>query len=101
MDFDTNGRWNSEAAEGPAIHTPDNIKAIAVTNFRVEWLNASEPEQGFYAKNHIVASIEFAEDQVINGETYRSARLSVELGPDVVVSHSDVGDVRSHTLVLT
>jgi len=101
MDFDTNGLWDYETAEGPAIHTPDNIKAIAITNFRVEWLNASEPDQGFYAKNHIVASVEFAKAQTINEETYLAARLSVELGPDVVVPHPDVSEVRSHTLGLT
>jgi hypothetical protein len=48
-----------------------------------------------YVKNHIAASVKFAEIQTINGEDYRSARLSMELGHEAVVS--DTGDVRSYS----
>ena len=82
MDFDKDGEWDYEKQRGPAIHTPLNIKAIVVDQYRVEWLNISNPhpKQKFYAKNHMVATVRFVKPQTIDGMVYMSARISMELG---------------------
>ncbi|KZT04198.1 uncharacterized protein LAESUDRAFT_751269 [Laetiporus sulphureus 93-53] len=85
MNFDTDGYWDTSDLEGPAIHAPADIKAIVVNKYRIEWLNISDPTKDFYAKNHMVATVLFAQSQCINNEWYLSARLSMELGPEKVV----------------
>lgn len=81
IDFDTFGAWNTTKLSGPAVHVPEELKNIAVTQYRIEWLNGSTPEECFYGKNHIVAVVVFAESQQINGSEYASALISMELGP--------------------
>ena len=79
MDFDHEGEWDEEEQEGPAIHAPENIRNIVVSQYRIEWLNISEPDKNFYAKNQMVATLVFTEPQFIAGEAYLSARISMEL----------------------
>jgi hypothetical protein len=81
MDFNKDGEWNDEEQKGPAIHTPSNIKDIVIKGYRVEWLNISNPDTNYYAKNHMVATLIFAEIQTIDSKHYRSACISMELGP--------------------
>jgi hypothetical protein len=45
-------------------------------------LNLSEPENGFYAKNHMVATLIFTDIVTIDDVDYGSARLSMELGSE-------------------
>jgi len=42
----------------------------------------------------MVASVEFAEEQEINGVDYEAARLSMELGPETAVSSVGPGSAR-------
>ena len=85
MDFDRDGTWNDVSQSGPVIHAPNYIKNIAVKWYRIEWLNISEPEIGFYSKNHMVATLIFAESVTINSVKYMSAHLSMELGKEKTV----------------
>ncbi|SRR5258708_4827005 len=85
IDFDTEGFWDFDEAQGPAIHVPDQVKNIVVTQYRIEWLNMSIPDEDFYAKNHMVAVVEFAQSTMIDREEYSSARLSMEFGPEFAV----------------
>jgi hypothetical protein len=66
MDFDNDGEWDDDEQTGPAIHTPSVIKDIIVNEYRIEWLNLSQPEENFYAKNHIVATVTFATPEFLN-----------------------------------
>ncbi|ETW82201.1 hypothetical protein HETIRDRAFT_427309 [Heterobasidion irregulare TC 32-1] len=69
---------------GPAIRTPPIVRDIVVTKYSVQWLNLSLPEQGFYAKNHMVAALDSAQPWTIDGITYyNSARISMELGVEM------------------
>lgn len=95
IDFDTFGQWDVDKAKGPAIHIPDDIKNIIITRYRIEWLNLSDPAQDIYAKNHMVAVAVFAQPVTINDVRYESARISMELGPNLYVAIESVGDVRS------
>jgi hypothetical protein len=79
LDFDTDGEWEVSKARGPAIHAPAEVRDIVVTTYRVEWLDISDPENEFYAKNHIVSAVIFAESHHIAGKKYFAARLSMEL----------------------
>lgn len=63
---------------GPAIHAPLDIKQISVTVCRIEWLISSDPELGFYAKNHMCMILVFDHAVMIGRERYKSARLSIE-----------------------
>ena len=85
MDFDTDGEWDEKDQIGPAIHAPLDVKAIVVNQYRVEWLNLSDPKDKYYAKNHMVATLRFAKPEYIGDKRYSSARISVELGPEKVV----------------
>ena len=80
MDFDRDGAWNDQVQLGPAIHCPQGIKDIVVDKYRVEWLNMSDPVEDFYAKNHMVAGLVFAQPRVISGVEYQGARISMETG---------------------
>ncbi|KAK0194719.1 hypothetical protein F5146DRAFT_978197 [Armillaria mellea] len=80
IDFDKDGEWDDDEQSGPAIHAPQEIKNIAIKNFRVEWLNLSDPSEDFYAKNHMVGTVTFVQPHVINGARYSSARISMEVG---------------------
>lgn len=71
--------WDDEEQSGPAVHAPDAIKNIAVKEYRIEWLNISEPETNFYVKNHMVATVVFVTTQIFDRVEYHSARLSMEL----------------------
>ena len=94
MDFDRDGEWDEYYQIGPAIHAPDNVKNIVVDEYRIEWLNMAEPEDDFYAKNHMVATLIFAEAVTINDVEYGSARLSMELGSGTKVAAIVGQDVR-------
>lgn len=80
MDFDKDGEWDNDTQSGPAIHTPQEIKNIAIKHFRVEWFNLSDPDRNFYSKNHMVGAVTFVEPYASNGVEYCSARISMELG---------------------
>ena len=79
VDFDHDGEWDEEDQIGPAIHAPAYVKDIVVNKYRIEWLNLSEPETDFYSKNHMVATLIFAETVTIDDVDYSSARISMEL----------------------
>lgn len=62
---------------------------VTATEFRNEWQHLYTRTNFYraydmvlYVKNHIAASVKFAEIQTINGEDYRSAQLLKELGPE-------------------
>ncbi|KAL1668905.1 hypothetical protein EV121DRAFT_266363 [Schizophyllum commune] len=81
VNFDAGGAWNEAKQRGPAIHAPTSVQNIVVSRYAVQWLDLSEPESGFYAKNHMVAALSFAQPWTPDGLTYyNSARLSMELG---------------------
>jgi len=73
LNFNTDGTWDAQELKGPAIHAPTAIRNIAVTTYRMEWLNLSDPKTDFYAKNHMVASVVFATPQWIGGADYKSS----------------------------
>ena len=79
IDFDFDGEWDEEQMKGPAIHVPDDIKGIIVDKYRIEWLDMSTPDFDFYAKNHIVAAVDFATPQMLGNTIYRTARISMEI----------------------
>ncbi|KIO27453.1 hypothetical protein M407DRAFT_232698 [Tulasnella calospora MUT 4182] len=79
IDFNKDGQWDAQELEGPAIHAPADIRDIVVTTYRVEWLNISDPQTNFYAKNHMVSAVVFATPQFIGDKDYMSARLSEEI----------------------
>lgn len=87
IDFNSDGEWDVEKHEGPAIHAPDGVKAIAITGYRIEWLDMSEPSIEFYPKNHMVGTAIFATSQWFMGVESKSARISMEV--DVEVSEED------------
>lgn len=87
IDFNSDGEWDVEKHEGPAIHAPDGVKAIAITGYRIEWLDMSEPSIKFYPKNHMVGTAIFATSQWFMGVESKSARISMEV--DVEVSEED------------
>ena len=95
MDFDNDGEWDDDEQTGPAIHTPSIIKDIVITEYRIEWLNLSEPENNFYAKNHMVATVTFATPQVFGNKEYSSARISMEVGTEKKVVEIVGQEVRS------
>jgi hypothetical protein len=75
------GTWGSNHS-GPAVATPDLVKNIVVKpEIHIEFLNISNPNTGFYAKNHIVSSVNFADENGIKftNSTYYSAQISMEL----------------------
>ena len=72
LDFDRDGEWDEDDQIGPAIHAPDNVKNIVLDNHRIEWLKLAEPEDDFYAKNNMVATLIFAEAVTINDDEYGS-----------------------------
>ncbi|KAJ7803328.1 hypothetical protein B0H14DRAFT_2613430 [Mycena olivaceomarginata] len=80
LDFDSDGSWETDLQSGPAIHAPAHIKNILIDSYRVEWLNLSEPDEDFYSKNHMVATLSFDAPVTIGDTGYSSARLSMELG---------------------
>ena len=80
MDFDHDRKWDEEDQIGLAIHALAYVKYIVVEKYRIEWLNLSEPETDFYAKNHMVATLIFAETMTIDDVDYSLARISMELG---------------------
>ncbi|KAJ7292645.1 hypothetical protein C8J57DRAFT_1549877, partial [Mycena rebaudengoi] len=80
FDFDNEGKWNDDEQIGPAIHAPPFVKNIHINGYRVEWLSISDPENFFFAKNDMVATLVFSETQNMGGQSYKSARLSMELG---------------------
>lgn len=95
MDFDNDGRWNDQKQAGPAIHTPSAIKHTIINEYRIEWLDLSEPENNFYAKNHMVATVKFTTPQFFNGKKYLSARISMETGTEKEVVEIAAQQVRS------
>ena len=101
MNFDSDGSWDAEEQSGPAIHAPPNIKDIFVAGYRVEWLNISDPEKNFFAKNHMVATLLFAEPKIIDGTRFSSARLSMELGEEEKVTAIVAMSVRSPPRIST
>lgn len=70
MDFDQEGSWVPETHSSPAIHTPEDIKAICNNTFRVKWLNMSDTNEDLFAKNHMIAVLSFEMDEKIAGKTY-------------------------------
>lgn len=93
INFDTRGAWNAQEVLGPAVHAPPAIRDIHVTTLRIEWLDVSEPEKDFYAKNHMVTTLIFREPVSIDGtEDMSSARLSMELD-ETVTSEDKVASV--------
>ena len=96
MNFDNYGKWSGRSLTGPAVHAPANVKAIVISTYRIEWLNMSDLDNDFYAKNHMIATLVFAQDEWINGHVYKSARLSMEQGPLKVTP--DVNEVRSSVI---
>ncbi|KAI6038756.1 hypothetical protein EDC04DRAFT_2569322 [Pisolithus marmoratus] len=80
MHFDTDGQWNVTEVQGPAIHAPSWVKNIILDKIRIEFLDISEPNIGFYAKNHIVSAVTFVEPVQFNRRQYVSAHISMELG---------------------
>lgn len=103
INFDTRGAWNAQEVLGPAVHAPPAIRDIHVTTLRIEWLDVSEPEKDFYAKNHMVTTLIFREPVSIDGtEDMSSARLSMELD-ETVTSEDKVAsvEVRSAFIVFT
>jgi len=101
VNFDKDGEWDEEDQVGPAIHAPDDARKIVVDNYRIEWLNLSEPQTNFYAKNHMVATLIFAKAVVINDIEYSSARLSMELGSGGKVAEIHGQKVRIGTAIRT
>ena len=101
MNFDKDGEWNEEVQVGPAIHAPDNARKIVVDGYRIEWLNLSEPQNNFYAKNHMVATLIFAETATMNDVEYSTARLSMELGSGGKVAEIHGQKVRIGTAIPT
>jgi hypothetical protein len=87
IDFDSDGAWDAEQHGGPAIHAPDDVKAIVVTEYRIEWLDMSEPSINFYPKNHMVGFAIFPTSQWFGSVEYKSARISMEV--DVEVAADD------------
>ncbi|EWC46698.1 hypothetical protein DRE_04185 [Drechslerella stenobrocha 248] len=82
VNFDTDGKWDNQNMVGPAVHTPQYVRNTIIIEYRIEWLNMSEPENDFYSKNHMVASAIFARPLKISNENYASARISMELSED-------------------
>ncbi|KIO24938.1 hypothetical protein M407DRAFT_8674 [Tulasnella calospora MUT 4182] len=80
MDFNHDGAWDYQDQLGPAIHCPQIIKNIVVDEYRVEWLNMSDPDEDFYSKNHMAGGLAFTHPQVIGGVEYQGARISMETG---------------------
>lgn len=80
---------------GPAVHVPDDIKRIKIQGYRAEWLNISTPQENFFAKNHMVSTLLFAQPKIIGGIKYASARLSMELGEKWKVAEIAAGSVGS------
>lgn len=105
LNFNTDGTWDAQELEGPAIHAPAAIRNIIANRYRVEWLDMSNPKTNFYAKNHMVASVVFDTPQWIEGTEYKSARLSVEVNsnvqpndqvPGVLPVRSDAASTHAH-----
>jgi len=83
IDFDSDGDWDFDECLGPAIHTPKNIKNIMVNEYRIEWLDMSEPNIKFYPKNHMVGTLIFETPMWIGNTEYKSARISMEVDVEV------------------
>ena len=98
--FETVGEWDPNRAQGPAVVVPRDIKNIVLTKYRIEWLDVSSRDENYYAKNHIVASVTFAEYFRINSTSYSSARISMELGKIWEVDSNSVDSVSSQILCL-
>jgi len=69
------------------------VKSVVIDQYRLEWLDTSNAEENFYAKNDMVAAVKFAEVQQINGARYKSARLSVENAESYYYTVLDTGAV--------
>ena len=52
INFDTHGTWDANLFAGPAIHAPAAVRNIIVIDYVVQWLDISDPEANFFAKNH-------------------------------------------------
>ncbi|KAH9483409.1 hypothetical protein JR316_0002875 [Psilocybe cubensis] len=84
MDFDHHGMW--DGTEGPAIHTPENIRRICAKMFIIEYLTTYQPEEDErndneddLEQNHIVSLVPFTEKFCYNDMTFHAARISMEL----------------------
>lgn len=86
MDFDTYRQWNFFKRMGPAIHAPSWVREIILNpNICIEFLDVSEPAQGVYLKNHITATVTFANPVWVRNKKIVSARISMEPGPPLAV----------------
>ena len=36
ISFDSDGAWDDEKHEGPAIHVPNNVKTVVVSEYPIE-----------------------------------------------------------------
>lgn len=79
IDFTTYGEWNT--ISGPAIHAPAWVRAIILKpEFRIEFLDLSDPDDDFYAKNHIISAVIFVRSIRVYDTTYKSARIRDQYG---------------------
>jgi len=80
MNFDTDGHWNLETNQGPAVHAPPSVRGIALTGpLRVEFLDVSAANS--YPKNNIIMSV----TPPATGGGHQFARLSVRPDPSTKV----------------
>ncbi|KAF7761891.1 hypothetical protein Agabi119p4_9883 [Agaricus bisporus var. burnettii] len=76
INFDANGEWDEANLIGPAVLVPKHIRSLVVTEYRLEWLNLSDP--GEHLKNHMIAAVTFSTPIYLNNDWYYAARLSME-----------------------
>ncbi|KIY70344.1 hypothetical protein CYLTODRAFT_392105 [Cylindrobasidium torrendii FP15055 ss-10] len=82
INFDLDGQWDLSRQAGPAIHAPNIVRAIAVTKYRIEWLDMAEADIDFFSKNHMIGVAVFENPQTLGGKVYQSARISMEIDSD-------------------
>jgi len=93
MNFDTDGHWNPETNQGPAVHAPPSVRGIALTGpLRVEFLDVSPANS--YPKHNIIMSVTFP----ATGGGHQFSRLSVR--PDPSTKVESTGNVNQTLTIL-
>src|SRR5260221_9130582 len=85
INFDSDGAWDDKKHHGPAIHAPDDVKAIVIAKYCIKWLDMSAPSANFYSKNHMVGFAIFVTSQWFGGVQYKSAKISMDIDDKVTV----------------